>query len=89
MSKGCLHKCAFCIVPKGVTEVTSDIIDAQVEAFKKVDTKLVYLDDKTFGQAKNHVRLPEIYEKLKTAKPDFQGFIIQTTATQMRKGGMA
>jgi len=85
LSKGCLHKCAFCTVPKGVTELSQQAIDSQVESFRDLDAELVYLDDKTFGQAPNSQRLIEIYERLKAQNANFKGFIVQTTAAQMRK----
>jgi histone acetyltransferase (RNA polymerase elongator complex component) len=46
---------------------------------------LIYLDDKTFGQAKNYTDLVEINRKIRKFNPDFQGFIIQTTAPQLLK----
>ena len=83
MSKGCLHKCAFCAVSKekiGPTSKTT--IDQQVRAIAKLDPKLVYLDDKTFGQAENYKYLKDINESL-SHSPNFEGFIVQTTAPQV------
>ncbi|HUW45882.1 MAG TPA: radical SAM protein [Dehalococcoidia bacterium] len=85
MSKGCLHKCAFCTVPKGVTEVTDEMIDSQIEAMADLDAEYVYLDDKTFGQSKNYKKLVGIRKKLQKKNPRFKGFIVQTTAAQMEK----
>jgi hypothetical protein len=85
MSKGCLHKCAFCVVPKGVSEMSPEIMDMQADEIAKMDAKLVYLDDKTFGQSKNHDQLIRMYDRIKKKNPDFEGFIIQTTAAQMGK----
>lgn len=85
MSDGCLHKCAFCTVPKGVKPVSDAIIDQQVESIQDLDAKLVYLDDKTFGQAGNYKKLEEIYNRIKKYNPDFEGFVIQTTAPQFNK----
>ncbi|KKL28867.1 hypothetical protein LCGC14_2370830, partial [marine sediment metagenome] len=85
LSKGCLHGCAFCVVPKGVTETAEELIDKQIDAIAAVKTNLVYIDDKTFGQVKNYKTLPEIYRKIKVRNPEFNGFIIQTTASQMLK----
>jgi hypothetical protein len=85
MSKGCKHKCAFCIVPKGVTEMTPEIINNQADEIAKADAQLVYVDDKTFGQAKNHDMLAGMYDRIRSKNPEFEGFIVQTTAAQMQK----
>jgi post-segregation antitoxin (ccd killing protein) len=85
MSKGCKHKCAFCVVTKEFEETGADLIQQQVDAFADLDAKLVYLDDKTFGQAKNHTMLPDLYWRIKEKNPEFDGFVIQTTASQFAK----
>jgi hypothetical protein len=85
MSQGCRHGCAFCIVPKEVVPETQKKIDEQVAGFDDLGYKLIYLDDKTFGQAKNFEYLTKLNKKIRKKNPDFQGFIIQTTATQMTK----
>jgi len=85
MSKGCLHKCAFCTVPKGITKISDAFIDKQVDAIGELDSQYIYLDDKTFGQSENYKKLIDINKKLKAKNPNFKGFIIQTTATQMKK----
>lgn len=82
LSEGCKHKCAFCVVKKGVTESSPELIRQQAEAIAQLDAKLVYLDDKTFGQAPNHKMLSELYWMIKERNPEFEGFIIQTTAAQ-------
>jgi hypothetical protein len=82
MSKGCKHKCAFCVVPKTLEVTEEELVKQQVDAFAELDARLVYLDDKTFGQAKNHTMLPDLYWRIKKQNPEFEGFIIQTTASQ-------
>src|SRR5690606_27278790 len=52
----------------------------QVEAIRDLDANLVYLDDKTFGQASNYEMLPAIRAAILKYNPDFEGFIIQTTS---------
>ncbi|KKN11771.1 hypothetical protein LCGC14_1023140, partial [marine sediment metagenome] len=84
-AKGCAHSCAFCTVGSNVEPLTQTNIDKQVETFKDLDFTLVYMDDKTFGQAPNYTYLEELYKKLKKQNPKFQGFIIQTTAPQYLK----
>ena len=85
MSRGCRHKCAFCTVEKSIVAATDEQIDDQLENFKSLDYKLVYLNDKTFGQAKNFEKLIDIKKKIEAVNPNFQGFIIQTTAPQFLK----
>jgi len=83
MSKGCKHKCAFCTVPKKI-EMADDIAD-QVKSMAGLGHKLIYLNDKTFGQAENYKDLVKINEQVKAQNPEFQGFIIQTTAPAFNK----
>ena len=85
MSQGCLHKCAFCVVEKKLVETPLDVIMQQAESFKVLDSGLVYLNDKTFGQAKNYTHLTEVNDILKQNNPGFKGFIIQTTAASVNK----
>lgn len=80
LSTGCKYKCAFCTIPKKVESIDKNVIDAQVKALTALDASLVYLDDKTFGQADNFGYLTEVYKKMKEANPAFQGFIVQTTS---------
>jgi hypothetical protein len=88
LSKGCLHNCFFCGVEgkgKAPTEVDRSVVDEQIASFKDLKPRLVYINDKTFGQAKNHSDLVEINKRMKAENPEFQGFIIQTSAAQMTK----
>lgn len=80
MSEGCKYACAFCSIPKTVINQPRDVIDRQVSSIQDLDASLVYLDDKTFGQATNYTSLPDAYKKIKEYNPDFQGFVVQTTA---------
>lgn len=84
-SGGCLHKCAFCTVPKKIVEKTEAEIDAQVDQYKDLDYQLVYLNDKTFGQAKNYKYLVEVNKRIREKNPNFKGFVIQTTAPAFLK----
>lgn len=85
MSDGCLHKCAFCVVTKNLTTQPEAVVDQQADSMSKLGAKLVYLNDKTFGQAPNYQHLSDVYDRMKAANPDFKGFIVQTTAAQMNK----
>ncbi|MHC4649072.1 MAG: radical SAM protein, partial [Planctomycetota bacterium] len=85
LSKGCKHKCAFCVVPKTILTSTKDHIANQLKAFKNLKFKLIYIDDKTFGQADNYTDLVEVNKQIKKFNPEFEGFIIQTTAPSFLK----
>jgi tRNA A37 methylthiotransferase MiaB len=81
LSDGCLYNCKFCCVEKTIKEYSRSRIIQQCGEMGNLDFELVYLNDKTFGQAKNHKLLPELLELLAFVNPNFKGFIIQTTAT--------
>lgn len=85
MSTGCLHHCAFCCVPNTVIDKPQEYIAQQIESMVDLDAKLIYIDDKTFGQARSYKFLKDMYKLMKSHKPDFEGFIIQTTALMMKK----
>lgn len=87
LSGGCLHKCAFCAVDKKLTPRSHRDIINQVKALEKAGLKFryVYLDDKTFGQSANSRLLGDIQKRIQKFNPDFDGFIIQTTATQFNR----
>ena len=85
LSTGCLNKCKFCIVDRLIIEKSKRDIIKQIEAFKPLKFKLVYLNDKTLGQAENYKLLPLIYKRIKKYNPAFKGFIIQTTCNQFLK----
>lgn len=78
MSYGCLNNCKFCIVPHGsITPVDNSVIEQQLRSFEPIDYRLIYIDDKTYGQCANYAYTKEM-AKL-TGKKDFNGFIVQTT----------
>lgn len=86
LSQGCRHKCKFCTIPKEIIENDFLEIRQQVLSFRDtLNFKLVYIDDKTFGQASNYRILKWAYRKIKQFNPSFKGFIVQTTATQVSK----
>lgn len=88
MSTGCKHRCKFCTVPNEVERVSMLHINQQVDSFKFLDFELIYLNDKTFGQAENYKLLDGLYGYIKqNILPDFQGFIVQTTCNQLVKPG--
>lgn len=58
LSTGCLNKCKFCIVEREIKEKSKRDIIKQIRAFKPLKFKLIYLNDKTLGQAGNYKLLP-------------------------------
>lgn len=80
LSSGCLFACEFCMVPRQIDMPSEEKIWAQVESFKPLDFELVYLDDKTFGQAPNWQMIDSIRDEIRNYNAKFKGFIIQTTA---------
>lgn len=80
LSTGCLFACEFCMVPRRVETPSDESIWKQVESFKPLGFELVYLDDKTFGQAPNWQMIGPIADEIRKYNPGFKGFIIQTTA---------
>jgi hypothetical protein len=88
LSQGCLHNCAFCGVEdkgKPPREVDPAAVEKQIDSFGDLKHRLIYINDKTFWQAKNSETLPDIFQRIKTKNPDFEGFIVQTSAAQMAK----
>jgi len=79
LSTGCHNRCRFCSVKKTVEVVQHDEIAQQIKSFKDLDFKLVYLNDKTFGQSRNFSQLPRFLDRVREDNDDFKGTIIQTT----------
>lgn len=84
MSEGCLHRCKFCTITNELIELSESEIINQINSFKPLNFKLIYVDDKTFGQAKNYEYLREVYNRVKRYNSGFEGFIIQTTFAKMK-----
>ena len=85
LSTGCTNKCDFCTVEKTIKRTLFSVVEQQIKSFKPLKFKLVYINDKTFGQCHNYKTLSWIYNQIKHYNPDFEGFIIQTTTTQFNK----
>lgn len=85
LSTGCKHHCKFCTVSKQLEAKTPENIQQQLESFRPLKFKLIYLDDKTFGQADNCRWLNSVYRWIKSYNPEFEGFIVQTTAAMVCK----
>lgn len=85
LSKGCLNNCDFCTVQKHLTKISDKNIINECKNFKPLKFKLVYINDKTFGQCENYKLLPKLYKIIKNYNPYFEGFIIQTTTITLVK----
>lgn len=85
LSDGCLHNCAFCTIEQEIVEWSDSAVMAQVESFKSMNFSLVYISDKTFGQATNMDILERVAERIWEFNDDFMGFIVQTTVQEARK----
>jgi hypothetical protein len=85
LSTGCLHRCKFCTVEQTLEILDAENISKQVESFMGLEFSLVYLNDKTFGQAKNWRLLRAAWSAIKDYNPYFQGFVVQTTVPMARK----
>lgn len=85
LSEGCLYDCAFCTISREVVERSGDDILGQVNALRGMWFDLVYVDDKTFGQAKNWPLLKLLGTHIKSYNPYFRGFVVQTTVPMALK----
>lgn len=85
LSEGCLYNCAFCTIKREIDTRTWENVLGQIEAFRQLRFELVYLDDKTYGQAKNWTLLAAAGHEIRRINPRFRGFIVQTTVPMMLK----
>jgi tRNA A37 methylthiotransferase MiaB len=84
LSSGCSHKCKFCIVPDNVTKTPIADVYQNADEICRLNSPLVYIDDKTFGQAENFWLLPRLFGYIaRNMSATFDGFIVQTTASQL------
>lgn len=79
LSRGCLHRCKFCTVETNLVLENTTSVSDQVMALKGLEFELVYLNDKTFGQAENWSLLRSVYATIRDFNPQFKGFVVQTT----------
>lgn len=83
LSTGCLYNCAFCTIERKVDTLPWTEVYAQVLSWAGLKFRYVYLDDKTFGQAANWVWAGPLGTAIKKLNPEFEGFIVQTTAHEV------
>lgn len=88
LSTGCLFRCAFCTVDTQLNVASPEFISGQVEAFKPLDYKLIFIDDKSFGQAENWTSIQEVGNQVREHNTDFLGFIVQTPPSLAIKDGL-
>lgn len=90
LSSGCLNNCKFCIVPHGkIIEYPFEKSVQQIHSFNSLNYRLIYVDDKTFGQADNHTTIKELGKIINDMYPQkgFNGFVVQTTSGMVVKKG--
>jgi len=85
LSNGCTNHCKFCTVPDEITETAPLDILQQIKSMEDLDFELIYINDKTFGQASNIDLLKYAYTAIKDFNPKFRGFTVQTTCHQVLK----
>ena len=85
MSSGCKHRCKFCTIPNKVMPVDEVDIKEQIFALMPLKFNLIYLDDKTFGQCSNYRDIAKYERMVKMFNPEFKGFVVQTTASMVKK----
>ncbi len=87
LSTGCRHRCKFCTVPDDVVKTSTEDVYQQADELCRLNSPLVYLNDKTFGQADNWWLLPQLFGYFARHMVCFDGFIVQTTARQLLRFG--
>lgn len=88
LSGGCSFHCSFCTVPTFLTVVNPGKIQEQVEALKPLDFKLIFIDDKSFGQARNWHAIEQVADQVQKYNQNFLGFIVQTPPSLALKDGL-
>lgn len=83
LSTGCRHKCKFCTTEDKVVPVNVKDILQQLTSFRDLNYKLIYIDDKTFGQCEMSFYLKYLGMRIKKDNKKFKGFIVQTTAVMI------
>lgn len=87
LSTGCKNNCRFCATSKTLELESPKNIIEQAKSFEPLQFRYVYIADSTFGQADNYRLLASVYDIITDYNPEFEGFIIQSTAAQLNKPG--
>jgi len=78
LSSGCSFRCAFCTVPSKLVLASADSLEAEASALRDLRFKLVFMDDKSFGEAPNWQKLESVGRQINRYNEKFTGFIVQT-----------
>lgn len=78
LSTGCSFTCKFCTVPMKVQTVQPAAVEAQVAALEPLKFSLIYMDDKSFGQAENWREVGKVGKLIQQYNPEFSGYTAQT-----------
>lgn len=85
MSNGCKHGCKFCSIENTISHMSCRQINNQIESMRSLKFQLVYISDKTYGQANNWKELRYLYNSFRYMNPYFRGFTVQTSVAQLIK----
>lgn len=78
LSSGCSFRCKFCTVPTQLVLTPASDVREQARRLEPLDFELVFLDDKSFGEAANWRDIQAVREEIDLFNPEFRGFIAQT-----------
>ncbi len=87
LSTGCAFRCAFCTVPTQLTLTPYEQIVPQAMTFRPLNFELIFLDDKSFGQASNWREIGPVRAAIQAYNPAFSGFIVQTPPSLAARPG--
>jgi hypothetical protein len=72
-------------VPSKLVIESNDTLRAQAHALNGLDFQLAFLDDKSFGEARNWKEIGLVRNWIHEYNPGFEGFIIQTPPSLARR----
>jgi hypothetical protein len=78
LSSGCSFRCSFCTVPTQLVPASEERIIADLDALSGLSYGLIFIDDKSFGQAPNWQLLAKVRDLICNRTEEFYGFIVQT-----------
>lgn len=73
LSTGCSFRCKFCTVPTKLTLADPALLQDEVAALEPLDFRLVFVDDKSFGDAPNWRTLGQVGEWISGPEPGIRG----------------
>lgn len=87
LSTGCGFRCRFCTVPTQLLLTLPQLVDATALALRPLEFELVFLDDKSFGEARNWREAGHLADVIRSYNPGFAGFIVQTPPSLAARPG--